>query len=134
MILNSFLSGVLLVIAFTHAAWGLGIWLPIRDEAALAKAVVGARNVTRMPGPIPCFLVAAALAILALLVWVPLGVIGSVLKWGAMFVFLFRGLLAFTKQWRKMTPQEPFATLDRRYFGPLCLAIAAGFIIVNIRA
>ena len=29
--------------------------------------------------------------------------------------------------WRRRLPEEPFATYDQRYYGPLCLALAAGF-------
>jgi hypothetical protein len=45
-------------------------------------------------------------------------------------VFLVRGVLSFRPFWRRMTPQEPFATYDRRYYGPLCLALSAAFFVL----
>lgn len=121
---------VFLAIAVLHGLWGAGVWLPIRDEEALAHAVVGARGVTRMPGAIPCFLVSAMLVVLALAIWMPDWMIRSVILWGAGAVFLVRGALAYTKLWRRMTPEEPFASNDRRYYGPLCLALGAGLIVI----
>lgn len=129
MVLEILASGVLLVIALVHGLWGLGIWVPIRNEEALAHAVVGARGVTRMPGPIPCFLVAAGLMIFVLAIWMPHTLLGSLVLWIGVIVFLLRGVLAYVPFWRRMTPEEPFATLDRRIFGPLCLALGVAFVI-----
>ena len=133
MILSSLVVITLLCVALIHALWGFGIWVPIRNEEALARAVVGARGVTRMPGPIPCFLVAGGLTLLAAAVlFLPSGSVRTVLLIGAALVFLARGVLAYLKIWRKMTPEEPFATLDRRIYGPLCLALGIAFIILNL--
>jgi len=35
----------LIVIAAAHLLWALGIWWPIKDEAALARAVVGSKGI-----------------------------------------------------------------------------------------
>jgi hypothetical protein len=125
-LLITLMSLILGAVALIHALWGFGIWVPIRDEAALTRAVVGARGVTRMPGPIPCFLVALALCIVIMALWTSGWLISRVILWLALIIFLGRGLLAYTKPWRRATPEEPFATHDRRIYGPLCLALAAG--------
>ncbi len=134
MIIASFLSAVLVAIAALHALWGSGIWWPIRDEEALARAAVGARGVTRMPGPIPCFLVVLALLLLAVSPWLPAGILRSLIMWAAAVVFIGRGGLAYVPFWRRMTPEQPFARNDTRYYGPLCLAIGAGFVSLNLSA
>ncbi|MGR3466460.1 MAG: hypothetical protein ACU0CI_01160, partial [Shimia sp.] len=54
-------SATLLLIAALHALWALRIWWPIREEAALARAVVGTEGITRMPGPAWTWPVVAAL-------------------------------------------------------------------------
>ncbi|WP_411642180.1 DUF3995 domain-containing protein [Loktanella agnita] len=126
MVLAILMSLILGAVALLHVFWGFGIWLPIRDEAALTRAVVGARGVTRMPGPIPCFLVALALGLVIAALWTQGWMISRIILWLAIVVFLGRGLLAYTKHWRKMTPEEPFATYDRRIYGPFCLMLAAG--------
>ena len=48
-------------------------------------------------------------------------------------VFLGRGVAGFTPAWRRHTPEQPFATLDVRYYSPLCLAIGIGFAALTIK-
>jgi hypothetical protein len=124
------LTLVLGLIAATHFAWGLNIWLPIRDEEQLARTVVGARGVTRMPGTIPCMLVVAGFCVIIAALWTSHLWFSRVILWGAVVVFVLRGALAYTKFWRRMTPEEPFNTYDQRYYAPLCLAISAGVLLV----
>ena len=84
-----------------------------------------------MPGPAACFAVAAALAIAALipiLLTRQLGMLALLAAAAAALVFLGRGVAGFTPAWRRLTPEEPFATLDVRYYSPLCLIIGAGFV------
>lgn len=127
MIIASVLSVVLLALAVLHVLWGIGYWFPIEDEAQLVRAVAGFPDAEEMPGAVPCALVAVALFIAVTCLWWPPGpfrflalvVIGA--------VFMARGAAAFTPLWRKLTPVEPFATLDRKYYGPLCLALGLGF-------
>ena len=45
-------SAALIVIAAVHLLWALGFWWPIKDEAALARAVVGTKGIDRMPGAV----------------------------------------------------------------------------------
>ena len=130
MILSVLISVVLALIALLHTLWGFGIWVPIRNEEALAHAAVGALGVTRMPGPIPCFLVATGLFAVIIAIWVSPGMIRSVVLWGAAAVFLGRGLITYTRAWRRMTPVEPFASNDRRYYGPLSLSLGMGLLLV----
>lgn len=120
-------------IAIIHALWGLEIWVPIRDEEQLARSVVGAKDVTRMPGAIPCFLVVAGLCAMIAALWMDHLGISRIILWGAALVFFGRGLIAYTAFWRRMTPEQPFATYDRRYYAPLCLALGAGFAIILLR-
>ena len=124
------LSAVLAALAALHLAWAIGWWVPIRDETALVRTVVGTRGVTRMPGPVPCALVAVALAFLALLPFTP-GFPGQrLLLAAAALVFLGRGVLAYAPFWRRLLPEQPFSQLDRRIYGPLCLALGAGLALL----
>jgi hypothetical protein len=133
-LLASAIAFVLLAIAAIHAYWGLGGVWPGRDEADCARRVVGSRGVRRMPGPVPSFAVAALLLIAMLVVlslggWIdlplPAGLV-SIVSAAAALVFLGRGIAGFTPAWRRLTPEQPFATLDVRYYSPLCLAVGAG--------
>ena len=127
------LSGVLVALAIVHVLWGIGFWWPIRDEPRLVKSVIGLKGITRMPGPIPCALVAVGLIFAAVWSWFPHGAIRTVGLAVATLVFLGRGILSYLDFWRRMTPEQPFATFDRRYYGPFCLVIAAGFAVLTLQ-
>jgi hypothetical protein len=125
------LSLALLVVAVLHAWWGMGgIW-PAANEADLARGVIGDGR-TRMPPPWQCFAVAIVLAGLAAWPWLILAwpehdlvVAGSFVIAGVFFV---RAMAAYSPRWRSHFPAEPFATRDRRFYGPLCLTLAVGFL------
>lgn len=114
---------VILALSLLHLLWAIGFWFPIRDETALARAVVGTPNVRRMPGAIPCAVVAVALMFVASLPFTPAFPGQILFLAGAAVVFGARGGLAYSRIWRDRLTEQPFADLDRRYYGPLCLAI-----------
>jgi hypothetical protein len=41
-----------------------------------------------------------------------------------------RGLATYTAPWRRGHPLEPFATRDRWVYGPLSIALGAGFLLL----
>jgi hypothetical protein len=132
-------AAVLFVLAALHAYWGVGGVWPGADAASCARTVGGFPGVASMPGPGPCFAVAAALAVAALLAAAEGGLslplpspLLDLATLGAALVFLGRGIAGFTPSWRRLTPEQPFATLDVRYYSPLCLAIGAGLAILAI--
>ena len=117
--------------------WGLRIWWPIADELKLARATAGFKDIKAMPPPVACYVVALLLAIVALIT-LELGGLGlfrlptltSLAGAGAALVFLGRGLFAYTPTWARLTPEEPFRSLDSRYFSPLCLLIGVGLLVL----
>lgn len=129
---------ILLALSVLHLIWGFGATWPEADARALARRVAGFRGVTKMPRPAACFFVAAALAFAALVTLAAAGVLPtSYPRWLALTalgavaaVFTLRGLLAYTPQWRERTPEEPFASLDRRLYGPLCLIIGGALTVI----
>lgn len=132
------LAAVLYLIASIHAYWGLGGVWPGTDQASCARAVVGARGIDTMPTPFASFAVTACLVLATL--W-PLALVGifatpfpkAGLAASALMVavvFLGRGIAGFTPAWRRLTPEMPFARLDRQYYSPLCLLIGTGFVIL----
>tara|TARA_R110002051_G_scaffold93824_2_gene163605 strand:+ start:19102 stop:19506 length:405 start_codon:yes stop_codon:yes gene_type:complete len=129
-VLSFILVAVLALVALVHALWGFGIWFPIRDEERLVRCVVGAGGATRMPGPIPCALVAIGLIVVICALLAQPSWTGSFVLWLSATVFFLRGVLAWVPMWRKMTPQEPFATLDRYVYGPACIALGASIAAV----
>ena len=132
---------ILLAIAALHAYWGFGGVWPGRDAADCARRIVGARGIGQMPGPVPSFAVVAALVVVMLVTLslggrinlpIPAGLVFLVAI-AAALVFLGRGIAGFTPAWRRLTPEQPFATLDVRYYSPLCLAIGAGIAILAVQ-
>lgn len=124
----------LLVIAFAHLLWSLGTAWPLSSEQLLAQTVVGSPGVTRMPNRFLTFLVAVALFVVSLSAMALADPEGGAARTaiGAVFaaVFLGRGIAGYTSWWRARHPTEPFATLDKRNYSPLCLWIGAGFLIL----
>lgn len=125
----------LLAVAFAHFLWSIGSTWPIRSEELLVRTVVGTEGARRMPNRGLTLLGAAAVlaaGIVALALADPvsggiaLDAAGLVLA----LVFLGRGVLAYTPDWRARHPVEPFASLDRRNYAPLCFWVGAGFLIL----
>jgi hypothetical protein len=135
MLVGSLTFVPLLMVAMAHFLWAFGSTWPIRNETLLAQTVVGTPGVTRMPNRLLTFAVSVlilAAGIVALSLadhssggW-GLTALGVVLG----LVFLARGVLSYTAGWRARFPTEPFATLDRRNYGPLCFWVGAGFFIL----
>ena len=108
----------------------LKLWANARS---LAKLVVGATGVTSMPSPAACIAVALMLVIVAL--WPLLYMRLLPTAWpnwllsaiGGAFalVFLLRGAAGYTTPWRRRFSEEPFASLDRAAYSPLCMLLAA---------
>ena len=123
-------SAVLVVIAALHLLWALGYWWPIRDEAALARTVVGAKGITRMPGPVPTALVVVALMFAAAWPWLP----PSGLRTGGLvliaLVFQVRAVFAYSPWARTALPEQPFRRLDETRYGPLCGALGMIYLVL----
>lgn len=124
------LFAVLFGLSLLHFQWGRGSHWPLASEEALARSAVGDGR-RRMPGPIACFAVAALL--LAVGVW-PLVSLGHATEvWAQRIsvviagVFVARGVGGFTPRWRQFFYDEPFATLDKRYYSPFCIVLGLGF-------
>lgn len=126
----------LLAIAIATFVWSLGGSWPIRDKAMLPDVVLGIPGTARIPR-LGAFLtsvavLAAGIVALALAdhtgggVW--LTVLGAVLG-GA---FIGRGVFGYMEWWRVLFSAEPFATLDRRNYSPLCLVLGAGFLLLVV--
>lgn len=129
---------VLTIVALLHAYWAFGGRWPGHDEPSLARMVVGSKGIATMPARGPTLAVAVVIflaGVVALaradLVPVPLPpMLRSVAVTVLAVVFLGRGIASFTLWFRASQSEEPFATLDRRLYGPLCLALGTGFAVL----
>lgn len=129
----------LTAVAGLHVLWGTGVRWPGKTDAELVSKAVGSKS-GKMPTPNQCYLAALAIYIpgpiaLTLAGLIDASVTASTIPLAgsaAALVFLGRGIAGYVPAWRERFPREPFATLDRRYYSPLCLLIAAGFLILLI--
>jgi hypothetical protein len=132
------ISTALAALALVHAYWGAGGYWPAATAHDLALTVVGAPGIRRMPPPTSCF--AVAVVLMAVAIW-PLGASGVIplrlaprlmqlAGAGIILVFLLRGIAPYFSAWRRIWPEQPFARLDRHVYGPLCLALGTGCLIL----
>jgi Protein of unknown function (DUF3995) len=132
---------VLTAIAAIHVAWGVGVRWPRTTEAELVTAVIGHRS-DRMPSPNQCYLAALAIFIPGAIALMLAGLVQTPLPpWlvilagtGAALVFAGRGVAGYVPAWRALHPREPFTSLDRHYYSPLCLMLAAGLAVLLANA
>jgi len=127
----------LLMVALALLLWSFGRTWPIRNEALLAQAVVGRPGVAAMPNRLMLFalallVLAAGIVALALADHDSGGWWLTLLGLACAVVFIARGIATFSSRWRARFPAEPFATLDRKNYAPLCFWVGAGFLILVI--
>ncbi len=131
------LVAILAGIAALHALWGVGVTFPAVDRQSLALLVVGRPH---LPPPAACFVVASGVAVLAALPALALGWIAAPAWlarlagwacWAAAALFLVRGIGGYLPAFERMFPLEPFASFNRLAYSPLCLLIAALFMVIG---
>lgn len=137
MILAVVLAATLFALSAVHAYWGFGGRWPGHDEISLVEHVVGRTRGMRAPGPAACAAVALALAaggllVLATLTRTPWDPLFQLARWGLFAVFAVRGLATYAPPVFRYAEGTPFARLNRRAYGPLCLAIALGLLALQL--
>ncbi|SLN40628.1 DUF3995 domain-containing protein [Pseudooctadecabacter jejudonensis] len=130
-ILAGLASAGLVVIAAIHLLWALGFWWPIKDEASLARTVVGTRGITKMPGPIPCALVVVALLFAAAWPWFPPGILKTAGLFAIAVVFQVRAVAAYSTMMKRLAPEQPFRRLDETVYGPICIFFGLVFMLLS---
>lgn len=123
-------SAGLVVIAAIHLVWALGIWWPLNDEAALARAVVGTKGITKMPGAVACSLVVVAMLFAAAWPWFPASPFKAFGLFIIALVFQLRAILAYAPFMKRACPEQPFRRLDETYYAPLCIFFGMVFMVL----
>mgnify|MGYP000011759231 CR=1 FL=1 len=139
-ILSVVLAVILSIAGLMHALWGFGVTFPAANEQQLARMVVGKRGITKMPSMTACLFVSASLFAFAFLALV-LGryVAVPVSKWliaaagaGAALAFMGRGVLGVLPAFERALPEQPFLSLNRRFYSPLIFLIGVGFALLTL--
>ncbi len=139
-LLAHLVSLILLLLGALHVYWGLGgIW-PASSEQSLINMVIGFPGMTEMPSANSTFVVAFLIFLCALIAQSSLISLTPLISWvsrlarfGVGLVFFARGLGGYFFEQFAWDPVEPFATYNRLFYSPLCLAIATGFFLLLIR-
>jgi hypothetical protein len=130
---------VLTAIALLHAGWAFGVLWPATDVQSLINTVIGKPGMHVMPGTWLTMFVAVAIAVAGIcalwgarLVELPLPAWMSTASVVVLaLIFGLRGVASYLPG-PLSSAVEPFATLDRRFYAPLCLIISAGFIVIHL--
>lgn len=130
------LIALLLAIAALHLYWGLGGFWPGHDSDSLRRTVVGTSS-GRMYGLGPSAMVAGALAAAAIVVAArhsalmqgPISLIVIAGYVVLVMVFAGRGLAPYVSPVFEYARGQPFFDLNLRIYAPLCLVIAALFVL-----
>jgi Protein of unknown function (DUF3995) len=136
----SLLTLTLGAIALLHGYWAAGGLWPGESKAELAAIVVGRPRMSDMPSAGLSLLVAVLIAasaawplllspLSARYLGQPIALAGGLI---AAAVFLLRGAAGYSTAMKQRHGAEPFATYNRLYYSPLCLAIGAGFLILAL--
>jgi Protein of unknown function (DUF3995) len=140
-VVSAFVFLTLLAISLLHLAWALGSAFPCKDKEMLARAVVGRSGGDGGNGMPPGFSSALVAALIFLAALWPLMMRGWILTsvpialqgLGAIvliLVFLGRGIVGLTPWFRQLLPEEPFVSLNRTYYSPLCIALGLCYLIL----
>lgn len=129
------LMAALLAIGLIHLAWALGLYWPGTDGVSRARYVVGTSD-RALLGFLSWASIAFAFFCAVAVVWIgqfPIETwLGALVAYGGyltlIFVFALRGLAPYVSQVFAYARGTPFYTLNRRYYAPICLALAAALI------
>jgi hypothetical protein len=122
-------AGAFAALGALHVLWATGSSWP----AAEAGTISGRGGASASPGPVACLAVAGLLGTAAALVtghpraWAG-GRVSRVGSAGVTATFALRGALGLAGRTDLVSPGSTsarFRELDRRYYGPLCLGLAA---------
>jgi len=129
---------VLIATAVLHVYWAIGGVWPANNEQDLARTVVGANGITKMPGR--NLTMAVAVAIFLAGIWplvftrlitspfpdwlVSLGMIVITI------VLLARGFGGYLPVFRNANAEQPFARLDMQFFSPIIIALGLSCLLI----
>lgn len=138
---GNLLAAVLGVAGLFYLGWAAGLSFPFANEQALARSVIGRRGITRVPSR-RAFLYLAVLLFAAALAAHLLGGFGENVPQSKPFLapvglllaatFLVRGVAGVLPAFERGAPEQPFLTLNRRLYSPLCVLSGAAFLYLTL--
>jgi hypothetical protein len=132
---------VLVAAGLLYLLWAAGVTFPFASEQALARSLIGRRGITRVPSR-AAFVYLAVLLIAAALAAFLLGDYSEAVPQSKPFlapvglllalVFLGRGVAGVLPAFERAAPEQPYLSLNRRIYSPLCFAAGLGFLFLTL--
>lgn len=120
--------------------WAAGLTFPFPNEQALARSIIGRRGITQVPSRLTFIYLGTLLLISALFAWLmggfsqqvphskpflaPAGLILSL-------IFLGRGIAGVLPAFERAAPEQPYLSLNRRIYSPLCALAGLSFLYLT---
>lgn len=124
-----------------YLLWAAGLTFPFANEQALARSLIGRRGITQIPSRRAFVYVGMlffAAAIVAFLLGgfsesvprskpylLPAGLLMTV-------VFLGRGIAGVLPAFERAAPEQPYLSLNRRLYSPLCMLAGFAFLFLTV--
>jgi hypothetical protein len=135
------LAAILGVSGLFYVGWAAGLSFPFANEQALARSVIGRRGITRVPSR-RAFLYVGVLLFAAATAAFLLGGFGEAVPESKPFlapvglllalIFLVRGVAGVLPAFERAAPEQPFLTLNRRLYSPLCVLAGTAFLYLTL--
>ena len=140
-LIGNCLAMVLVAAGLLYLLWAAGVTFPFASEQALARSLIGRRGITRVPSR-AAFVYLAVLLIAAALAAFLLGGFSEAVPQSKPFlapvglllalVFLGRGVAGVLPAFERAAPEQPYLSLNRRIYSPLCFAAGLGFLFLTL--
>ncbi len=140
-IVGDTLALILAAGAVLYLLWAAGVTFPFANEQALARSLIGRRGITRLPSRRSFVFIALLLLVAAMFAFLlggfsesvprskpflaPVGILLAI-------VFLGRGIAGVLPAFERAAPEQPYLSLNRRIYSPLCTLIGAGFLFLTL--
>lgn len=140
-IVGDCLALLLACVGVLYLLWAAGLTFPFANEQALARSLIGRRGITRVPSR-ASFLYLAALFFAASVAAFLLGGFSEAVPASKPFlapvglllalVFLGRGIAGVLPAFERAAPEQPYLSLNRRIYSPLCALAGLGFLFLTL--
>lgn len=140
-IVGDFLAILLAGAGLFYLVWAAGVTFPFANEQSLARSLIGRRGITQVPSR-AAFLYIAVLFFAAAAAAFLMGGYSEAVPQSKPFlapiglllalVFLGRGIAGVLPAFERAAPEQPYLSLNRRLYSPLCFLAGLGFLFLTL--
>lgn len=140
-IVGNGLAILLACVGVLYLVWSAGVTFPFSNEQSLARSLIGRRGITRVPSR-AAFVYVSVLFFAAAIAAFLMGGYGETVPQSKPFlapvglflalVFLGRGVAGVLPAFERAAPEQPYLSLNRRLYSPLCVLAGIGFLFLTL--